>query len=206
MGSARAALGEPAARPARWPTRCRRSATCASSPRCSSGPGGTRHAPSRWAAAATCSAPNRAGGSSSRRARGSPITTAWSTASSPERRPASSPTCTSGWDWRRRSRPARTCAEGSTRGASTPFRRLEDAGDARLPVRLRERRLPRAGVIVTPDQRTVAQLAEQLVAWGLAPERGGLSRCATRPATSSIPPDDRAAGLGNGDIFTVERR
>ena len=25
-------------------------------------------------------------------------------------------------------------------------------------------------VIVTPDQRTVAQLADQLVAWGLAPE------------------------------------
>ena len=43
-------------------------------------------------------------------------------------------------------------------------------------------------VIVTPDERTVAQLAGQLVAWGLAPERADLSRCATRPATSSIPP------------------
>ena len=28
-------------------------------------------------------------------------------------------------------------------------------------------------VIVTPDERTVAQLAGQLVAWGLATERGG---------------------------------
>ena len=30
-----------------------------------------------------------------------------------------------------------------------------------------------ARVVVTPDERTVAQLADQLVAWGLAPERGG---------------------------------
>ena len=43
-------------------------------------------------------------------------------------------------------------------------------------------------VIVTPDQRTVAQLADQLVAWGRRPSGVGLSRCATRPATSSIPP------------------
>jgi len=30
-----------------------------------------------------------------------------------------------------------------------------------------------ARVVVTPNERTVAQLAGQLVAWGLAPERGG---------------------------------
>ena len=35
-------------------------------------------------------------------------------------------------------------------------------------------------VIVTPDQRTVAQLADQLVAWGLAPERDGPSHGAQR--------------------------
>jgi hypothetical protein len=28
-------------------------------------------------------------------------------------------------------------------------------------------------VVVTPDERTVAQLAGQLVSWGLAPDRGG---------------------------------
>ncbi|BBZ47253.1 hypothetical protein [Mycobacterium parmense] len=61
-------------------------------------------------------------------------------------------------------------------------------------------------VIVTPNERTVAQLADQLVAWGLAPECGG-------PLTVHNEIGDEldlnstiaAAGLGNGDIFTVER-
>ncbi len=62
-------------------------------------------------------------------------------------------------------------------------------------------------VIVTPDQRTVAQLADQLVAWGLAPGRGG-SLTVRNEAGGILDPAAtvRAAGLGNGDIFTVERR
>jgi hypothetical protein len=63
-----------------------------------------------------------------------------------------------------------------------------------------------ARVVVTPDERTVAQLADQLVAWGLAPERGG-------PLTVHNELGDVldshstivAAGLSNGDVFTVER-
>lgn len=63
-----------------------------------------------------------------------------------------------------------------------------------------------ARVIVTPNERTVGQLADQLVAWGLAPERGG-------PLTVHNEIGDEldlnstiaAAGLGNGDMFTVER-
>ncbi len=53
----------------------------------------------------------------------------------------------------------------------------------------------------------MAQLAGQLVAWGLAPERG-------RSITVRNEVDDildpaatiAQAGLGNGDIFKVERR
>jgi hypothetical protein len=62
-------------------------------------------------------------------------------------------------------------------------------------------------VIVTPDQRTVAQLADQLVAWGQAPERGG--RVTVRNEAGDVldpAATIRAAGLGNGDIFKVERR
>ena len=63
-----------------------------------------------------------------------------------------------------------------------------------------------ARVVVTPDDRTVAQLADQLVAWGFTPDRGG-------PLTVYDEGGDRldphstiaAAGLGNGDLFTVER-
>jgi hypothetical protein len=52
----------------------------------------------------------------------------------------------------------------------------------------------------------VAQLADQLVAWGLAPERGGPLIVHNEmgdllDSNSTI----AAAGLGNGDIFTVER-
>src|SRR5258708_8201389 len=56
-------------------------------------------------------------------------------------------------------------------------------------------------VIVTPDQRTVAQLAGQLVAW--RPSGVDLSRCATRPATSSIPP--RLSGRLGSEMVTSSR-
>jgi len=137
---------------------------------------------------------------------GSQITTAWSIASSPERRPASSPTCMRGWASKRLSRPARTCAAALIRGASTPFRRLEDAA---MRVYLfgfaSDDFLGR--VIVTPDQRTVAQLADQLVAWGQAPERGGPVTVRNEAGDILDPAATiSAAGLGNGDIFKVERR
>jgi hypothetical protein len=63
-----------------------------------------------------------------------------------------------------------------------------------------------ARVVVTPDERTVAQLADQLVAWGLAPERGG-SLSVRNEIGDLLDPAATiaAAGLGNGDIFTVER-
>ena len=63
-----------------------------------------------------------------------------------------------------------------------------------------------ARVIVTPNERTVAQLANQLVAWGLAPERGG-PLAVHNEIGDELDPDSTiaAAGLGNGDIFTVER-
>ncbi|NMH96795.1 hypothetical protein [Pseudonocardia acidicola] len=61
-------------------------------------------------------------------------------------------------------------------------------------------------VIVTPDGRTVAQLADQLVAWGLAPEQAG-SVTVRNEAGDTLDPASTIArtGLGNGDIFTVER-
>ncbi|MCU1696989.1 MAG: hypothetical protein JWR34_3052 [Mycobacterium sp.] len=63
-----------------------------------------------------------------------------------------------------------------------------------------------ARVIVTPTERTVAQLADQLVAWGLEPERGG-SLTVRNEVGDLLDPDSTiaATGLGNGDIFTVER-
>ncbi len=63
-----------------------------------------------------------------------------------------------------------------------------------------------ARVVVTPDERTVAQLADQLVAWGLAPERRG-SLIVHNEQGDALDPNSTiaAAGLGNGDIFTVER-
>ena len=63
-----------------------------------------------------------------------------------------------------------------------------------------------ARVIVTPNERTVAQLADQLVAWGLAPERGG-PLTVHNEIGDELDPDSTiaAAGLGNGDIFTVDR-
>ena len=49
-------------------------------------------------------------------------------------------------------------------------------------------------VLVTPDERTVAQLAEQLAAWGLAPEQGG-SFTVTNEAGDVLDP---AATIGAG--------
>jgi hypothetical protein len=61
-------------------------------------------------------------------------------------------------------------------------------------------------VILTPDDRTVAQLAGQLVAWGLAPERS-TSLTVRNEAGDTLDPEATIAqaGLGNGDIFRVER-
>ncbi len=61
-------------------------------------------------------------------------------------------------------------------------------------------------VVVTPNERTVAQLADQLVAWGLAPELGGPLAVRNEMGDLLDPSSTiAAAGLGNGDIFTVER-
>ncbi|MDZ4233993.1 MAG: hypothetical protein U1C73_09580 [Dietzia sp.] len=63
-----------------------------------------------------------------------------------------------------------------------------------------------ARVVVTPKERTVSQLADQLVAWGLAPERGGPLTVHNEIGHVLDPHSTiAAAGLGNGDIFTVER-
>jgi hypothetical protein len=63
-----------------------------------------------------------------------------------------------------------------------------------------------ARVIVTPDERTVAQLADQLVVWGLAPDRGGPLTVRNEIGDELDPSSTiAAAGLGNGDIFTVQR-
>ena len=61
-------------------------------------------------------------------------------------------------------------------------------------------------VVVTPDERTVGQLAGQLAAWGLAPDRGG-SLTVRNEAGDVLDPTATIAdaGLGNGDIFNVER-
>jgi hypothetical protein len=61
-------------------------------------------------------------------------------------------------------------------------------------------------VLVTPNERTVCQLAGQLVAWGLAPERGG-DLTVRNEAGDILDPASTiaAAGLSSGDIFTVER-
>jgi hypothetical protein len=61
-------------------------------------------------------------------------------------------------------------------------------------------------VIVTPDGRTVGQLADQLVAWGPAPERGG-PLTVRNEAGDVLEPGSTIAevALGPGDMFTVER-
>ena len=61
-------------------------------------------------------------------------------------------------------------------------------------------------VIVTPNERTVAELGRQLVAWGLAPERRGAIAVRNESGEILEPAATIAqAGLSNGDIFTVER-
>ena len=61
-------------------------------------------------------------------------------------------------------------------------------------------------VIVTPNERTVAELGRQLVAWGLAPDRQGAVAVRNESGEILEPADTIAqAGLSNGDIFTVER-
>ena len=59
-------------------------------------------------------------------------------------------------------------------------------------------------VIVTPDDRTVAELAAQLVAWGPRPEHQVAARV-TNEANMELDLGSTLAetGLGNGDIFTV---
>ena len=61
-------------------------------------------------------------------------------------------------------------------------------------------------VILTPDDRTVAQLAGQLAAWGLTPERS-TSLTVRNEAGDILDPEATItqAGLANGDIFRVER-
>jgi hypothetical protein len=60
-------------------------------------------------------------------------------------------------------------------------------------------------VIVTPDERTVAQLAAQLVAWSLVSERDGPLTVRNERGDVLGPTSTIAqAGLGAGDIFTVE--
>ena len=60
--------------------------------------------------------------------------------------------------------------------------------------------------LVTPNERTVAELARQLVAWGLEPERRGAITVRNESGEILEPADTIAqAGLSNGDIFTVER-
>ena len=61
-------------------------------------------------------------------------------------------------------------------------------------------------VIVTPNERTVAELGCQLVAWGLAPERQGAITVRNESGDILEPADTIAqAGLSNGDIFTVHQ-
>jgi hypothetical protein len=65
-------------------------------------------------------------------------------------------------------------------------------------------------VILTPDDRTVAQLAGQLVAWGPAPERNAsltVRNTVRNEAGDILDPEATItqAGLANGDIFRVER-
>ncbi|HEV7579966.1 MAG TPA: hypothetical protein VGO77_06075 [Mycobacterium sp.] len=61
-------------------------------------------------------------------------------------------------------------------------------------------------VVVTPVKRTVAELADQLVAWGLAPERCGSVTVRNEAGDVLDPASTIAeAGLKNGDIFTVHQ-
>jgi hypothetical protein len=60
-------------------------------------------------------------------------------------------------------------------------------------------------VVVTPDERTVERLAEQLTAWGPTPEYGGPFIIRNEAGKVLDPAlTIAAAGLGNGDIFSVD--
>jgi hypothetical protein len=61
-------------------------------------------------------------------------------------------------------------------------------------------------VMVTPDERTVGGLAEQLLSWGWHPERDG-AFTVTNEAGDALDPalTIASAGLTNGDIFNVDR-
>jgi hypothetical protein len=62
-------------------------------------------------------------------------------------------------------------------------------------------------VIVTPQERTVGQLAAQLLAWGLTPERSGPLTVRNEAGDILDPAATISeARLDNGDIFRVERR
>lgn len=62
-------------------------------------------------------------------------------------------------------------------------------------------------VLVTPNERTVEHLAQQLVAWGLSPETAGRLTVRNEAGDVLDPASTiAAAGLSNGDIFTVQRR
>ena len=61
-------------------------------------------------------------------------------------------------------------------------------------------------VIVSPNDRTVAQLAAQLTAWGSTPGRTGPATVVNEAGHQIETGLTIAeAGLGNGDIFTVVR-
>ena len=60
-------------------------------------------------------------------------------------------------------------------------------------------------VLVVPPDRTVGQLARQLIAWGPTPERVG-QFSVTNESGAALDPAMTIdqAGLSNGDIFTVD--
>ena len=60
-------------------------------------------------------------------------------------------------------------------------------------------------VLVVPHDHTVGQLARQLIAWGPTPERVGRFSV-TNESGAALDPvmTIEQAGLGNGDIFTVD--
>ena len=61
-------------------------------------------------------------------------------------------------------------------------------------------------VVVTPDDRTVAQLAAQLTAWGPTSDRPGPASVVDEAGHQLDTALTIAeAGLGNGNIFTVLR-
>jgi hypothetical protein len=62
-------------------------------------------------------------------------------------------------------------------------------------------------VVVTPNDRTVAQLADQLTAWGSTSDRPGPATIVVNEAGHQLDTEltIAEAGLENGNIFTVVR-